>query len=156
MEPLIHQDIRDASLTPRLATAWEKVDDLTYRFTLRDGVTFHDGAPFNADAVVFSVDRVFSEAISSMNRAQFFGDNRLQAEKVDDLTVDLVSETADPILLTRIAQIMMTSPNTPTDTLVREPIGTGPYKFETWNAGVEIVLTRFAGLLGRDPSRSRR
>ena len=150
LEPLIFQDVRDASLKPRLATEWERVDDTTWRFTLREGVTFHDGTPFDADAVVASVDRLFSEDISSMNRAQFFGDNRLRAEKVDDLTVDLISETPDPILLTRIAQIMMTSPDTPADALVREPIGTGPYAFESWDAGIEIVLVPIRGLLGRE------
>jgi len=151
LEPLIFQDIRNASLTPRLATEWERVDATTWRFTLRDGVVFHDGTPFNADAVIHSVDRLFSEEISSMNRAQFFGDNRLTATAVDDLTVDLTSERPDPILLTRIAQIMMTSPNTPVDQLVREPIGTGPYKFEEWDAGVEIVLTRFEDYWGEAP-----
>ena len=151
LEPLIFQDVRDASLKPRLATEWERVDDTTWRFTLREDVTFHDGTPFDADAVVASVDRLFSDDISSMNRAQFFGDNRLRAEKVDDLTVDLISETPDPILLTRIAQIMMTSPDTPADALVREPIGTGPYAFESWDAGIEIVLSRYEDYWGEKP-----
>lgn len=88
LEPLIWQDIRDSTLKPRLATSWEKTGDLTWRFALRDGVTFHDGAPFDADAVVFSVDRVFADGISSIVCAQFFGENRLTATKVDDLTVD--------------------------------------------------------------------
>lgn len=151
LEPLIFQDIRDASLTPRLATAWERVDDTTWRFTLREGVTFHDGTPFNADAVVHSVDRLFSEDISSMNRNQFFGDNLLTATVVDELTVDLSVETPDPILLTRIAQIMMTSTETPMDQLVREPVGTGPYVFEEWSPGQEIVLTRNEAYWGEAP-----
>lgn len=151
LEPLIFQDIRDASLNPRLATDWERVDDTTWRFILREGVTFHDGTPFNADAVVHSVERIFSEDISSIVRAQFFGDNRLTATAVDDMTVDLSVETPDPILLTRIAQVMMTSPETPMDQLVREPIGTGPYRFAEWDAGVEIVLERNDDYWGEAP-----
>jgi len=150
-EPLIFQDIRDASLKPRLATKWERVDDMTWRFMLREGVSFHDGSQFNADAVVHSVDRLFSEDISSMNQAQFFGNNRLRAKKVDEFTVDLVSEKKDPILLTRIAQIMMTSTKTPMGQLVREPVGTGPYKLEAWDPGVSIMLTRFDDYWGETP-----
>ena len=86
-----------------------------------------------------------------MNRNQFFGDNLLTATVVDELTVDLSVETPDPILLTRIAQIMMTSTETPMDQLVREPVGTGPYVFEDWSPGQEIVLTRNEAYWGEAP-----
>ncbi|MEQ9811949.1 MAG: ABC transporter substrate-binding protein [Azospirillaceae bacterium] len=150
-EPLVFQDIRDSSINPRLATSWERIDDRTYRFTLREGVTFHDGTPFNADAVVFSVDRLFNENISAITRAQFFGENPVEAIRVDDYTVDIQAESTDPILLTRIAQIMMTSPNTPMDQIIRDPVGTGPYRLAAWEAGVEIVLERSEEYWGELP-----
>lgn len=151
LEPLVVQDIRDSSIDPRLATEWESIDERTLRFTLREGVTFHDGEPFNADAVVFSVDRLFNEGISAITRAQFFGENPVKATRVDDYTVDIQAETADPLLLTRVAQIMMTSPNTPTDQIVREPVGTGPYRLQAWEPGVRIVLERFEEYWGETP-----
>ena len=151
LEPLIFQDIRDSSLNPRLATSWEKIDDVTWRFTLREGVTFQDGTPFNADAVVFSVDRVFSEAISSITRSVYFSENRLQAVRVDDYTVDLTSQVVDPILLTRIAQIMMIPPSTSTTEIIRDPVGTGPYRLATWDSGVQIVLQRYDDYWGDLP-----
>lgn len=150
-EPLVMQDIRDSSLNPRLATEWERIDDRTIRFTLREGVTFHDGAPFNADAVVYSVERLFDENLSAITRAQFFAENPVTAIKVDDMTVDVQAQNPDPLLLTWVAQIMMTSPNTPMDEVVREPVGTGPYRVTAWDPGVQIVLERYEDYWGEQP-----
>src|ERR1700739_193493 len=55
-EPLIRRN-REMNLEPGLATEWKQTDPTTWRFTLRQGVKFHDGTPFNADDVVFSLDR---------------------------------------------------------------------------------------------------
>lgn len=151
LEPLIFQDISDSSLNPRLATSWEKIDDTTWRFKLREGVVFHDGTPFNADAVVFSVARVFAEEISSITRSVFFSENGLTATKVDDYTVDLIADEPDPILLTRIAQIMMVPPTTSTSEIIRDPVGTGPYRLVSWDSGVDIVLERFDDYWGETP-----
>jgi peptide/nickel transport system substrate-binding protein len=150
-EPLVFQDIRDSSLNPRLATSWSKVDERTWRFELRDGVTFHDGTKFDADAVVFSVQRVFNPAITSITRSVFFSENPVEAIKVDADTVDIRAEKPDPILLTRIAQIMMTPPSTPTDRIIRDPVGTGPYRLAQWEPGVRIVLDRFDRYWGEKP-----
>src|ERR687894_512053 len=56
-ETLTEIDPDDGSITPRLATAWEQVDDLTWRFQLKEGVTFHDGEPFNAEAAKSAIER---------------------------------------------------------------------------------------------------
>ena len=56
-EFLIQRD-KKLQRTPGLATAWKQIDALTWQFTLRKGVKFHDGAPFTADDVVFSMERV--------------------------------------------------------------------------------------------------
>src|SRR5699024_5166621 len=53
----------DMEVEPGLATEWEQVDDTTWSFTLRDDVTFHDGTPFNAEAVVANLERVLDPAM---------------------------------------------------------------------------------------------
>ena len=62
-ETLTEIDPDDGSITPRLATAWERIDDLTWRFELQEGVTFHDGEPFNAEAVKTAIERTLDERI---------------------------------------------------------------------------------------------
>ncbi|MBI4280053.1 MAG: hypothetical protein HY660_16500, partial [Armatimonadetes bacterium] len=58
MEPLVGMGF-DMKVQPRLATAWKQVEPTRLRFTLRKGVKFHDGSPFNAQAVKFHFDRTF-------------------------------------------------------------------------------------------------
>ena len=64
VETLTEINPKDGSITPRLATSWKKVDDKTWRFTLRKGVTFHDGAPFNAETAAKGI------AISARKRPE--------------------------------------------------------------------------------------
>ncbi len=58
-EPLVDYD-KDFNLVPSLAVSWEQNDPNTWRFKLREGVKFHDGAPFSADDVVFSIERAMA------------------------------------------------------------------------------------------------
>src|SRR5690606_3817062 len=63
-EGLVKQD-ENMEIQPALATEWESIDDLTWEFTLREDVTFHDGTPFNAEAVKKNFERITSEEIAS-------------------------------------------------------------------------------------------
>src|SRR6056297_2952688 len=78
VETLTQIDPQDGSITPRLATEWEQVNDLTWRFTLRDGVTFHDGNAFNAEAVKIGIDRMMDTSIDCEIRTKFFGGTSLE------------------------------------------------------------------------------
>lgn len=60
VEQLVTVDLSTGQLAPMLATEWEQIDGKTWRFTLREGVTFHDGSPFNAEAAAFAVNWVWS------------------------------------------------------------------------------------------------
>jgi peptide/nickel transport system substrate-binding protein len=144
-------DPDDGSITPRLATSWEQVDEDTWRFHLRQGVKFHDGADFNAEAAKFTLDRLTSEKFYCEDKAKFFGGIEIQTEIVDPYTIDVTSDPVQPILPTLFGTIGLTSPNTPADGLTREPIGTGPYTFAEWNVGQSIVLERFDGYWGEQP-----
>src|SRR3546814_14606939 len=81
-------------LQPALATSWENVEPTVWRFTLRKGVKFHNGNAFNADDVLFSIDRIRTEGSDMKVIANLIK----EAVKVDDFTVDLVTPQPDPIL----------------------------------------------------------
>src|SRR4051812_26860351 len=86
-EPLIRRS-REMKLEPGLATEWARVEPTVWRFKLRQGVKFHDGTPFTADDVVFSYDRAThpgSNVASPLATVK-------EVKKVDDLTVDLVTD----------------------------------------------------------------
>src|SRR5699024_10163392 len=90
-EPLMLRDA-DMVLQPVLALSWEAIDELTWEFELREDVTFHSGTPFNADAVKFTLERMFSPDVTTTHRA--VRDIPLdRVEVVDDYTVRIITET---------------------------------------------------------------
>jgi peptide/nickel transport system substrate-binding protein len=103
-EPLVRRD-RTMKLEPGLATEWRQTDPTTWRFNLRRGVKFHDGSPFTADDVAFSFDRATypgSNVASPLATVQ-------QVKKIDDFTVDFVTDGPDPILPYNLPTIAMMS-----------------------------------------------
>jgi peptide/nickel transport system substrate-binding protein len=85
----------DMSIEPALATSWEKLDPLHWRFHLRKGVKFHEGQDFTADDVVFSASRVHSPGSDIKGRVPLDA----QVVKVDDYTVDFILKTPNPLLI---------------------------------------------------------
>ena len=161
-ETLTEIDPTDGSITPRLATSWERVNDTTWRFKLRPGVKFSDGAAFDAAAAVASIERIMSkESVVAANgakgglecsvRTRIFTDVQITAKAIDPATLEIVASKAEPILPTRIGTVPMTSPNTPKDKLTKAPVGTGPYVFDGWTAGQEIRLKRNPTYWGAQP-----
>jgi peptide/nickel transport system substrate-binding protein len=138
-------------LTPGLAAeAPSQVDATTWQFKLRENVKFHNGEPFNADAVVASVARVIDPANKSEQMAYFGTIDR--AEKVDDLTVNLITKGPDPILPSRMYWMKMIPPGYAKDgDLAGAPVGTGPYKFDSWNRGTDLKLVANAEYWGGEP-----
>jgi len=151
-ETLIDRNGETGELTPRLATSWEMVDDRTWRIKLREGVSFTDGAPFNADAVVFSIKRgMRQEEFNCSVSQKSFTSFKLTAEAVDEYTVDITSDLPAPILHLGFAIYPMMSPNTDMNTLTRSPVGTGPYVLKEWISGTRIVLERNPDYWGEQP-----
>src|SRR3954466_16213352 len=91
-------------IVPTLATEWKQIDALTWRFTLRRGVKFHDGTPFSADDVVFSFQRAAQPSSQIRVSAVAMGKPR----KVDDSTVEFKLPEPNPIMLEHatLVQIM--------------------------------------------------
>jgi peptide/nickel transport system substrate-binding protein len=92
-EPLVRRD-KDLKLEPSLAVSWSQTEPTVWRFKLRQGVKFQDGTPFNAGDVLFSFDRV-RDAGSNLKSVVA---TVKEVRKVDDFTVDFVTNGPDPIL----------------------------------------------------------
>ncbi|HEX4928591.1 MAG TPA: ABC transporter substrate-binding protein [Burkholderiales bacterium] len=144
-------------IKPLLATSWSTSQDgMTLTLHLRQGVKFHDGTPFNADAVVYSLDRLISGKIRVPIGAGFKSMKTIEA--VNPTTVAIHLKHPDPNLVpnlsTTIASIF--SPTSATKDgnspeRIVHPVGTGPYQFTRWNKGSEVVYTRFDGYWGEKP-----
>ena len=92
-EPLVGRN-KDLSLTPMLATSWKQTSPTVWRFELRKGVQFHDGTPFTADDVVFSLARTQVEGSDMKSYTNDFKEVR----KIDSHTVEIETKTPFPIL----------------------------------------------------------
>ena len=127
---------------PALATSWEvSQDGLTWTFKLRKGVKFHDGTPFNADAVVFSFERqrdpkhpYYGKYFSRWGAK--FGSIK-QTKKVDDHTVQLILSEPSPTLLVNLAFyigyiVSPTAVKKDKEGFRKNPVGTGYFKFVKW------------------------
>jgi peptide/nickel transport system substrate-binding protein len=139
----------DMTEEPSLATGWEALPDGTgWRFTLRQGVTFHDGAAFNADDVVFSYQRAASEA--SDVRSWFA--TVTDVVRVDDYTVDFLTSAPNPLFPGSIANFMILDSGWATangadlpardaeNHATRNTNGTGPFKLFARDPGIETRL----------------
>lgn len=139
-ETLTELDVRgDKGLMPRLAESWEQKEDGSWRFKLRQGVTFSDGSAFNAQDVKHSFDRIKSDK-NACESERYFGGMTVQADIVDDYTIDFTADPQQPILPLLMSLVTIVPENTPLE-FVREPVGTGPYAMTDWTPGQQIVLT---------------
>jgi len=154
-EPLIERDPTSGELTPLLATSWSQTAPTTWTFTLRPGVRFSDGTPFDAAAAAFSIDRAVNSSIGCDVQGYVFGDDRLVAEAPDPSTLTVTSPAPDPIMPLRLSFVEMVPPSTAATAQVRQPIGTGPYQVASWDAGTRLALTRNPGYWGSPPGFAR-
>ena len=141
----------EGDLEPLLATDLPtQVDATAWEFKLQSGITFSDGEPFNADAVVSSVERVIDPKFSSEQSGWYTGITG--AKKVDDTTVDITTGSPDPTLPARMAVMRMVPPQASQKAdFADQPAGTGPYKLVEWTKGDHITLERNPDYWGDQP-----
>ena len=144
-DPLILSD-ENLQPTPALAESWELIDDTTWEFKLRQGVTFHDGSAFDAEDVRFTLERLPTvEGSDGLNAEKMSVITDL--EIVDPHTIRMTTSEPVPDLLTRLFTQFIISNELPADVTTEAfnsgeaAIGTGPYAFEEWNRGEELILS---------------
>ena len=155
-EPLVAQDASQ-QLVPALAESWRTLDDTTWEFKLRPGVTWHDGAPFTAADVLFTLGRA-GEVPNSPSSFKSYTGPITAARAIDDLTIQL--ETAQPVpLLPNLLSLVMIVSEAHGDGATTEDynagiatIGTGPYKLVEWVRSDRLVLERNADYWGEAPA----
>ena len=133
----------DGSVTPLLAESWEVSPDLkTYTFKLRKGVKFQNGEPFNASTVKFSFERAAGEKSTNKDKRTFASMERVGV--VDEHTVVVINKELNPDFLFLMGQAtaILVEPKS-ADTNATKPVGTGPYKLESWNKGASVTLAKW-------------
>ncbi|MEM3386646.1 MAG: ABC transporter substrate-binding protein [Nitrososphaerales archaeon] len=151
-ETLVVYDFAMKKIVPRLAESYEQIDDVTYIFKIRKGVSFHDGTPLNANAVKKSFDRILTT--QSPRQSQL--DMVKEVEVVDDYTVKFILKYPTPNFLPNLT--WGTGVVSPTavekygkDYGTAAAVGTGPFKFVEWVKGDHILLERNNAYWGTKP-----
>jgi peptide/nickel transport system substrate-binding protein len=141
-EALLNRDPKTTELVPELATKWEQVNPTTWRFTLRQGVKFHDGSAFNAEAAADALNHMWAK--ENAFRVRGYIGPEFTVKPVSEYVIDVVTESPDPILPSRLYFSPLHSPKARQDApdqMQLHPVGTGPYKFVEWVKGQHIKLT---------------
>lgn len=136
----------DGDIHPELVDTYENIDDVTWEFTLKEGVTFHNGDELTADDVKFTLERV---AYDDSLREHFFYNQIKEVEIIDDYTFNIITHEPEPVLLNRLSRIG--SSILPADYIEENgwdyfydhPVGTGPFSFVEWNKDQEVILEVF-------------
>ena len=158
-EYLVHRD-KQLNFVPGLATSWEQVSPLKWRFKIRQGVKFHDGTPFTADDVVFSIVRAQQPTSQIAVYANAVG----TPKKIDESTVDFEMTKVNPIFMEHIAPLFMLSKawcethkaTKPQDFKNKEEAftalnanGTGPYMLVKREPGIKTTWKRNPNYWGK-------
>ncbi|WP_313892783.1 glutathione ABC transporter substrate-binding protein [Psychrobacillus sp.] len=143
-ETLIAFD-KDMKIVPRLAKEWEQTDDVTWEFTLNEGITFHDGTPFNAEAVKVTLDRILDPATGSPQKDKLGMISEVIVKDDTHVTLKLSQPYAPLLSILASNEGSIISPKsikeTP-DQLATHPVGTGPFIFDSWKSGQQITLNK--------------
>src|SRR5690606_28177326 len=149
-EPLVDYD-KDFKIVPSLATSWEQREPTVWRFKLREGVKFHNGEPFSADDVVFSIHR----ALAPTSNFKAYVNGIDKAVKVDEHTVDIVTTAPNPVLLRQLTNVFIMNKDWSEKNNAAQPQdfnkneetysarntnGTGPYKLKSREVDVRTVF----------------
>lgn len=143
-------------LEPRLAESWKAINDTTWEFKLRKGVKFHDGSDFTAEDVKFSIERI--PVVAGPNPTTIYVRRVKEAKVIDANTLHVLTDGAAPNLPNDFIRLFIVSSKAAAG-LTKETanaafnsgnaaVGTGPYKYVSWQPKGDLVLDRFDGYWG--------
>ncbi len=142
----------DLQLEPGLATSWEAIDDDTWEFKLREGVTFHDGSDFTAEDVKFSIERIPN--VTGPTTTEIYVRRVKDVEIVDDYTLHIHTDGPAATLPFDFVRLFIVSSDAAADFSTSETsadgfnsgeaaIGTGPFQYVSWEPKGDLVMARF-------------
>ena len=137
-------------LEPRLAESWKAINDTTWEFKLRRGVKFHDGSDFTAQDVKFSIERI--PMVAGPNPTTIYVRRVKETKVIDPFTLHVITDGAAPTLPNDFIRLFIVSSKAAAG-LTKESaneafnsgkaaVGTGPYKFVSWQPKGDLVLAR--------------
>lgn len=140
---------QDFQVEPQLATKWEFVAPSTWRFKLLEDVQFHNGTPFNADAVAYTVNELWAERDANLESDS--------ATVVDEYTVEITTNDPDHRFIENIVHTSrgIQAPGTfagDGSTEASTPTGTGPFEFVNYEEPTQLEVRRFEGYWGDQPA----
>lgn len=136
----------------------EQIEDDVWQFTIREGITWHNGDPFTAEDVAASVNRIIDPDFASQ-QASFYG-TITRVEALDNTTVNITTDGPDPVLPSRMYWMKIVPASAPTgeagaaddSEFGENPVGTGPYRFVEWARGDHITIERNDDYWGENSS----
>ncbi|MEH7308533.1 ABC transporter substrate-binding protein [Neobacillus drentensis] len=145
-DPLIDRNPQTGKFVPVLATEWKNVDELTWRLKLKEGVKFHNGADFDANAVKFSIDYILDDSNKSFYKSRWVDVKEVKV--ISPFEVEIKTSKPFPSLIPRIAEdLLIMEPGyvekVGRDEAAKKPVGTGAYKFVEWSRDNYLKLEAF-------------
>ncbi|PSJ57599.1 ABC transporter substrate-binding protein [Pseudaminobacter soli (ex Li et al. 2025)] len=156
-ERLVNQDER-LNPQPGLAISWKRLSETQWEFKLREGVHFHDGSPFTAQDVIYSIERIRDFLKPPSGGFQSYTQAIKSITAPDPLTVVIETNGEAPTLPLSLTSIFIMPHKTDGFATTEElnsgaqPIGTGPYKFQSWQSGEVLKLVRNDAYWGGAPA----
>ena len=142
----------DGAIIPGLAEDWSVSEDgLTWTFTLRDGVRFHDGSAMDSADVVFSLDRARAEDSTNAQKALFAGISDVSAPDATTVVITLEAPNGNFAFNMAWGDAVIVAPES-AETNATSPVGTGPFRLKEWAQGDSVTLERFDGYWGDAPA----
>jgi peptide/nickel transport system substrate-binding protein len=142
------------NLVPMLADSWSLVNDNTWQFKLRKGVKFHNGEPFNAEAVKTNIEVMLAPETKATQAANFRTITNMQV--VDEYTINLITKSGTPVLPRNLSDFHMIAPKDLKDrgveAVTTKAVGTGPYKFVEWVRDSHLILEADPNYWGGPPA----